>query len=282
MTQLAAIFPSRGSATMPSFPSPPPRRSRRSRARPPARPRRRRKLEVVHEALPLRVGQLRQVLLQGVDIGLRQLQRQQVGVGEIAVVVRLLLGAHGASHALHAVVEPRLLLDRPAVLDHVDLAACLRLDGLADEADRVDVLDLAAGAQLLARPAHRDVHVGAQVPLLHVAVAGAEIAQDGAHLGDEGLRLPGGAHVGPGHDLHQRHARAVEVDQGVLGMTGRGSTCRRPAPGAAARCRRARSRRRHPPPRSPPRRSDACIARSDSPAAGRGRSSSCGRTPRRG
>ena len=39
----------------------------------------------------------------------------------------------------------------------------------------------------LARPAHRDVDVGAQVALLHVAVAGAEIAQDRAQLGEIGL-----------------------------------------------------------------------------------------------
>ena len=34
----------------------------------------------------------------------------------------------------------------------------------------------------VARPAHRDVDVGAQGALLHVAVAGAEIAQDRAQL----------------------------------------------------------------------------------------------------
>ena len=66
--------------------------------------------------------------------------------------------------------------------------------------------------------AHRDVDVGAQVALLHVAVAGAEVAQDGAELGDVGLRLLGRAQVGLGDDLHQRHAGAVEVDVGVLGV----------------------------------------------------------------
>ena len=38
----------------------------------------------------------------------------------------------------------------------------------------------------LAGAAHRDVDVGAQVALLHVAVAGAEIAQDRAELGHIG------------------------------------------------------------------------------------------------
>ena len=63
---------------------------------------------------------------------------------------------------------------------------------------------------------HRDVDVGAQVALLHVAVAGAEIAQDGPELGDVGLGLLGRAQVRLGDDLHQRHAGAVEIDQGVL------------------------------------------------------------------
>ena len=91
------------------------------------------------------------------------------------------------------------------------------LDRLADEADRVDVLDLAARAERRARLAHRDVDVGAQGAFLHVAVAGAEIAQDRAQLGEEGLRLLGRAQIGLRHDLHQRHARAVEIDALMVG-----------------------------------------------------------------
>ena len=92
------------------------------------------------------------------------------------------------------------------------------LDRLADEADRIDVLDLAAGAERLARLSHRDVDVGAQAALLHVAVAGAEIAQDRAQLGEERLGLLRRAQVRLRHDLHQRHARAVEIDGAHVGM----------------------------------------------------------------
>ena len=66
----------------------------------------------------------------------------------------------------------------------------------------------------VARLAHRDVDVGAQRTLLHVAVAGAEIAQDGAQLADEGHGLLGRAQIGLRHDLHQRHAGAIEIDIG--------------------------------------------------------------------
>ncbi len=97
--------------------------------------------------------------------------------------MRLFLGAHGARLAAAGIEQPRLLIDRAALLDDFDLPARLVLDRLPDEADRIDVLDFAARAELCARLAHRDVDVGAQAAFLHVAVAGAEIAQDRAQLG---------------------------------------------------------------------------------------------------
>jgi hypothetical protein len=66
--------------------------------------------------------------------------------------------------------------------------------------------------------ADRDVDIGAQVAVLHVAVAGAEVAQDLAQLADIGRRLFGAAQVGAADDLHQRHAGAVEVDEGHVGI----------------------------------------------------------------
>jgi len=66
----------------------------------------------------------------------------------------------------------------------------------------------------LTRPAHADIDVGAQGALLHVAVAGAEIAQDRAQLGHIGLGLLRVADVRFRHNLHQRHAGTVEVDIG--------------------------------------------------------------------
>jgi hypothetical protein len=62
--------------------------------------------------------------------------------------------------------------------------------------------------------ADRDVDVRAQVAVLHVAVAGAEIAQDLAQLGDIGRGLLRPPDVGARDDLHQRHAGAVEVHEG--------------------------------------------------------------------
>ena len=159
------------------------------------------------EAGLLGVGQLGQAGLDLLDPVLGQHQRQQVGIGEVAIVVRVLLGAHRARLAPAGIEQPRLLHDLAAALDQLDLAPRLVLDRLLDEADRVHVLDLAARAQLAARLAHRDVDVAAHGAFVHVAVAGAEIAHDRAQLGEIGRRLVGRAHVGLAHDLHQRHAR---------------------------------------------------------------------------
>ena len=53
-----------------------------------------REAEIGHEAGLLGVGQFGQAGLDVVDPGLFDLQRQQVGIGEVAVVVGLFLGAH--------------------------------------------------------------------------------------------------------------------------------------------------------------------------------------------
>ena len=53
--------------------------------------------EVGHQAGLLRVRQFGHRGGDGIDPGLLDLQRQQVRVGEVAVVVRFLLGAHGCA-----------------------------------------------------------------------------------------------------------------------------------------------------------------------------------------
>ena len=65
-----------------------------------------------------------------VDIGFAELQRQQIGIREIAVVVRLFLGAHRAGLALVRIEQPGFLVDRAAVLEDFDLAPRLVFDRL--------------------------------------------------------------------------------------------------------------------------------------------------------
>ena len=154
--------------------------------------------------------------LHGVDPLLRDQERRQVGLGEIAIVVRLLLRAHRARLALLVVEQPRLLRDLAARLDHRHLAADLVLDRLAHEAERVDVLQLHAGAQLLrALLSHRHVGVAAERALLHVAVVDPEVHEREPQRLEVLGRLLCGAQVGLADDLDERRAGAVQVDLGA-------------------------------------------------------------------
>ena len=95
------------------------------------------------------IGKLREALAHLLDEGLIDGERQEVGIGEVAIVVRFLLAAHGARLALVGVVEPRLLQHLATGLDELDLTRHLVLDGLLDVAEGVDVLDLRAGPELV-------------------------------------------------------------------------------------------------------------------------------------
>ena len=79
-------------------------------------------------------------------------QRRQIRLGEVAVVVGLLLGAHGIGAALVRVPQPALLDDAPAGLDDFDLALDLVFQGGADEAEAVDVLHFGLGSEAAPRP----------------------------------------------------------------------------------------------------------------------------------
>ena len=102
-------------------------------------------------------------------------------------------------------------------LQGVDLALDLGLQAPLQEAEGVHVLELGLGAEGLPRPAHRDVGVAAQRALLHVDVGDAQLLHQAAQLGEEGPGLFGRGDVGLAHDLHQRRAAPVEVDQRVVG-----------------------------------------------------------------
>ncbi len=139
-------------------------------------------------------------------------QRRQVGVGEVAVIVRVFLGAHGAGLALVGVVKPGFLHHLAAVFDEFDLAAHLEFDGFFEEAKAVEVFDFAARAQGFAGAAHRDVGVAAKRPFLQIAVA--DVQPHDQRVQGAGVfgGFAGAAHVGLGDDFEQRRARAVEVD----------------------------------------------------------------------
>ncbi len=143
-------------------------------------------------------------------------QRRQVGLREVAVVVRLLLAPHRTRDAGRGVEGARLLHHLLARLDAADLTLDLVVDRLGEVAERVEVLDLDLGAQLLSSGrTHRHVGVAAQAALFHVAVAGAGVEQHPMEGLQVVLRLGRRPQIGRRHDLDQRDAAAVEVDQAL-------------------------------------------------------------------
>src|SRR5256712_404488 len=176
-------------------------------------------IDEIRRALPElpRARQLGQRSADLVDPRGVELQRDEVGLGEIAVVVRELLGAHRARVAAVRVPEPRFLNDPLASVERLRLALDLELKSPLNVAEGVHVLDLDLGAELRrARRLQRDVGVAAQRALFHVAVADAEVDEHGAEGAQVRGRLFGRADLRLAHGLHEGHARAVEVDQARL------------------------------------------------------------------
>ena len=141
-----------------------------------------------------------------------QLQRGQVGLGKVAVVLHLLLGAQRRERAGDGVEVQRLQGHLLPARQDLALALDLGANAPFQKAERIHVLELRLDAQLAAAgAAQRDVCVAAQRALLHPHVAHAQLTQRRAQQLQPLAHLLGRAQVGLGHDLRQRRAAAVEV-----------------------------------------------------------------------
>src|SRR6185295_19703485 len=145
-------------------------------------------------------------------------QGKEIGIRKIAVVLRIFLRAHGARFIPVRVIEARLLLDRAAAFEDLDLARRFVLDRLFHEAELREVRDLAAGAETgIARLPDRDVGVAAERTFLQVAVADPDPDHQRVKRARVGDRFGGAAQFRFGDDFQQRRASAVEVDAAHLG-----------------------------------------------------------------
>ena len=176
----------------------------------------------------------------------------QVGLGEVAVVVRLLLGAQRRDRLGPRVEVQRLLHDLLARAHDAPPGARSRR-GCPRSMKRKEFMFLSSvfvPSSVCADRADGDVGVAAQRALLHVHVADAELAQRRAQQPQPLARLLGRAHVGLGDDLDQRRAAAVEVDDRGVGRRGcarsrrRARAWPRPPRGARGGCARRRAARR--------------------------------------
>ena len=86
--------------------------------------------------------QLRLAGPQRLDVGLAQLQGRKIRLGEVAVVLGVLLGAHGIGGVLVLVPAPGLLHHPAARLQPFDLPPGLIVDGPADGLEGAEVFQL--------------------------------------------------------------------------------------------------------------------------------------------
>ena len=168
---------------------------------------------VATETRGLFVWQFRQHRTHGGDVALRNSEREQVRVGEVAVVVRFFLRAHGARFVARGVVQACFLHHLATRFDQFDLTTDFVLDGLFHETEGVDVLELRTRAELfLAHGAHGNVGVAAEGTFLHVAVANLQVPHERVDFLEIGHGFFRGAHVRLGDNFQQRRAGTVQVD----------------------------------------------------------------------
>ena len=204
--------------------------------------------------------------------------RHEVGLGEVAVVVRLLLGAQRGDRARARVEVQRLLLDLPAGLeDRRPGARSRRRMPRSMKRNEFMFFSSVLVPELRRCPTGRIEMLASQrsEPSSMFTSLTPELAQRRAQQ-LAATRAPArpSAQVGLGDDLDQRRAAAVEVDDARVGAVDAPATRRRarawprPPRGGRGGCARRRAARRGT--------AGSSYWGSGSPWAGRDRSSSCG------
>ena len=114
-------------------------------------------------------------------------------------------------------IEVAGLLDDPAAtVEHLGLPDDLVTDGALDRTDRVEVLGLRTGAELLGAPRTQgNVGIAAQLALLHAGLGDPQSAQQLTQFSDVSPRHRCRPDVGLGDDLDQRNTGPVVVEQGM-------------------------------------------------------------------
>ena len=143
--------------------------------------------------------------------------RRKIRIREIAVILGVLLGAHGLGALLVVIPAPRLLDDLLSILQELNLPGTLPLNGPGNGLEGVQILHLCPGSQGIApRLPHGQVHVRPHGALLELAVRSPQILDHEAELFQVGDDFLGAAHIRLGDNLNQGHAASVVIHQGAV------------------------------------------------------------------
>ena len=158
--------------------------------------------------------QLRQGRKHGVSPRVVDNDRNEVGLLEVPVILRLLFGAHRYRDAAVLTPVPGFLNDHAAALEHFCLALDLIRNGAVNRTQRVHVLHLGSDPQLSGpRAAHGNVDVKAHASFLQASMGDTEGPDNALQLNGVGPGLIGRANVGFADDLDKWYSRAVEIEQ---------------------------------------------------------------------
>src|SRR5258707_13088156 len=104
---------------------------------------------------------------------------QEIGLREIAVVVSLFLGTHGVGAIGSLIPQARFLGDAASGFDDADVALDFVFEGFGEIAKRVEVLHFHLGAEFGgATAADADVSIAAKRTFFHIDVADACVEQN--------------------------------------------------------------------------------------------------------
>ena len=143
---------------------------------------------------------------------------RDIGLGEIAVVLRFFLGAHGKSFPGRFIKAAGFLNYGLTAFDKLALTAEFVINGFCDKGKGIEVFHFTAGAQLrLAFFSYRKVDIAAQGAFVHFAIGDTYVEHNAAQLAKVCTHLIGGAHIGLTDNLDKRDSAAVIVNICTLG-----------------------------------------------------------------
>lgn len=142
------------------------------------------------------------------------IEREKIGAGEVAVVMRVFFGAHHLGFATVIVPAAGGLDLGNASVELLGLALDFKMDGAADGGGGVEVFEFDFGTEGIAGVfAQGNVDVAAHLAFFHIGIGDATLDEDHLQGAEVGEGFLGGFEVGLADDFHEWGASAIEIDE---------------------------------------------------------------------